>query len=74
MMCSGGWWVCFQWYLYKIKIIREWIKLSLLWKLLRSTYIVFHQKLSLIILSANMIRGAKRCYSFLVKSNCYIAV
>ena len=41
IMCSSGWWVCFQYYLYKIvpfvikihnikssvKIIREWIKL-----------------------------------------------
>ena len=43
IMCSGGWWVCFQYYLYKIvpfiiklynkessvKLVREWIKLSL---------------------------------------------
>ena len=23
IMCSGGWWVCFQYYLYKIKKLLE---------------------------------------------------
>ena len=23
IMCSGGWWVCFQYYLYKIKKVLE---------------------------------------------------